>query len=98
MPPGEIREETEDKGDTDSSEKSNDDVKELKKLRTRAPSLSAIAMATWLYQLNQEDRMRNGSTEDLLGQYHRSCRLMLKAFEDVELRRAYDSYKENARN
>ncbi len=98
VPPGEIREETEDKSDTDSSEKSNDDAKKPKKLRTRAPSLSAIAIATWLYQLNQENQMRSGSAEDLLVQYHRSCRLMLKAFEDVELRRAYDSYKENARN
>jgi hypothetical protein len=76
VPPGEIRQRTDD---------------DANRLRIRSPSLSAIAIAMWLCQL-REDGARNPKLgDDELGVYHRLCRLMLKAFEDVELRLEYDS-------
>jgi hypothetical protein len=61
---------------------------------TRAAPLSAISIAAWLYQLNQEVRAGSDPEGDLLTSYHRLCRLMLKAFEDVELKREYGKCKE----
>jgi len=81
VPPGEIRETV----GEDSSQ-----------LRTRSPSLSAISIAMWLYRLREEEQDAVKAEDNELRRYHRLCRLMLKAFEDVEIRREYDSRKKAA--
>jgi len=64
----------------------------------RSASLSAIAIAMWVHHLRDEIPAAGLSLDDLLKDYHRECRLMLKAFEDVELRREYDSRRMNRDN
>jgi len=54
-------------------------------------SLSAISIAAWLHQLRGEVPDKNAPAETLLADYQRTCRLVLKAFEDVESKRRYDS-------
>lgn len=61
--------------------------------QTKSPSLSSIATATWLYQLKRESANSDESLEQAMKSYYRCCRLMLKGFEDVELRREYNTRK-----
>ncbi|MEN6406355.1 MAG: hypothetical protein ABFC77_07780 [Thermoguttaceae bacterium] len=61
--------------------------------QTKSPSLPSIAIATWLYQLKCEASV-DASLEQAMKSYSRCCRLMLKGFEDVELRREYDAGKD----
>ena len=59
--------------------------------RLRRPgSLPAIAIALWLFELQYEIPSVAISAHDQMEHYRRSCRLMLKAFEDVELKRQFD--------
>lgn len=59
--------------------------------RMGTPStLSAIALAAWMAELKSVTEESIGLPVDLR-RYKRLCRLMLKAFEDVELKRYFDS-------
>ena len=53
-------------------------------------SSSAIALAGWVYQLRHE---RPGSNSSDVASFKRTCRLMLKAFEDAELKRRFAETK-----
>jgi hypothetical protein len=58
-------------------------------------SLQAIAVATWLFELHLE-QARFNSSEAAIKEYSRCCRLMLKAFEDAELKRRFAELKSTA--
>lgn len=53
-------------------------------------ALTAIAIAGWLYQLR--DEVPTESAERLT-KFRRTCRLILKAFEDSELKRSFSTFQ-----
>lgn len=55
--------------------------------------LTAIALAAWLYQLQQEGTYKGQSTTEILSSYNRSCGILLKSFEDAELKKVYQQRK-----
>ena len=57
-------------------------------------AISAIAIAGWLFQLRTESTVASDSlshANERLETFQTTCRLMLKAFEDSELRQRFDS-------
>jgi hypothetical protein len=66
------------------------EIRSADQLCGSAASLSSIASAAWLYQLSCEGT-GVGSVD--VSQYERSCRLMLKAFDDAELKRQYLEFR-----
>jgi hypothetical protein len=63
------------------------EVRQTGQLSGSAATLSAIAIATWLSELARE--MNDKASDTDLADYRRSCRLLLKSFEDSELKRSF---------
>ena len=58
----------------------------------RPASLSAIAQAGWIYQLRKEAQQSTSVDE-----FIRTCRLLLKAIEDSELKRQFSAHRDTMR-
>jgi hypothetical protein len=66
------------------------EVREVGSRIGKPASWSAIALASWAYQLRSETA---APLDSHLVQFKRVCRLMLKACEDAELKREFASWK-----
>lgn len=67
------------------------EIRATKKEPGRAPCLSAIANAAWLFQLDQRRLQPNNDGKRHELDFRTTCRLTLKAFENADLRLEYDS-------